>query len=51
MARWSYPAAALLRQLGIRSAVQHGNVIAALRQYQLLERGGWWYGILSAVRS
>ena len=50
MARWAHPGALLLRRLGIRSAVQHGNVIAALRQYQLLERGGWWYGILSAFR-
>jgi tocopherol O-methyltransferase len=50
MARWAYPAAVLLRQLGIRSAVQHGNVIAALRQYQVLEQGGWWYGIVSATK-
>jgi cyclopropane fatty-acyl-phospholipid synthase-like methyltransferase len=50
MARWSYPGAVALRWLGIRSTVQHGNVIAALRQYQVLERGGWWYGILSATK-
>jgi tocopherol O-methyltransferase len=50
MARWAYPAAVVLRQLGIRSAVQHGNVIAALRQYQVLGLDGWWYGILSATK-
>jgi hypothetical protein len=30
--------------------VQHGNVRAALRQYQSLRRGGWWYSICSAVK-
>jgi hypothetical protein len=29
--------------------VQPGNVIAALRQYPLLE-GGWCYGILSPIK-
>src|SRR5262249_35281768 len=32
MTVWSYPLAVLLRAAGIRSAVQHGNVIGALRQ-------------------
>jgi cyclopropane fatty-acyl-phospholipid synthase-like methyltransferase len=50
MARWSYPAAVALRRLGLRSAVQHGNVVAAWRQYQALEGGCWWYGLLSAVK-
>lgn len=46
----SYPAAVILRWLGVRSASQHGNVLGALRQYQALERGLWFYGILSAVK-
>jgi len=50
MARWAFPLGVVLHRLGIRSSVQHGNVIAALRQYQVLERGDWWYGILSATR-
>jgi tocopherol O-methyltransferase len=47
---WTYPLAVLGRAAGIRSAVQHGNVIGALRQYQALERGLWFYGIISAVK-
>jgi cyclopropane fatty-acyl-phospholipid synthase-like methyltransferase len=50
MARWSYPIGVALRRLGLRSDVQHGNVRAALRQYQSLRRGGWWYSICSAVK-
>jgi tocopherol O-methyltransferase len=51
MTLWGYPLAVLLRAAGIRSAVQHGNVIGALRQYQALERGLWFYGILSATKT
>jgi cyclopropane fatty-acyl-phospholipid synthase-like methyltransferase len=50
MARWTYPGATALHRLGLRTAVQQGNVRAALRQYQALEHGGWWYGIFSATR-
>jgi tocopherol O-methyltransferase len=39
----------LLYGIGIRSKAQHGNVIAALRQYQLLQRRAWFYGILSGT--
>jgi tocopherol O-methyltransferase len=48
MTFWSYPLAMLGRAVGIRSTVQHGNVIGSLRQYQALERGCWFYGILTA---
>jgi hypothetical protein len=48
MTFWSYPLAVLGRATGLRSAVQHGNVIGSLRQYQALEHGLWFYGILSA---
>ena len=50
IARFSYPFALTARVLGMRSAVQHGNVTAALRQYQALEQGHWMYGILSATK-
>jgi len=51
MTYWSYPLALLGRAIGIRSAVQQGNVIGSLRQYQALERGLWFYAILSATLS
>jgi len=50
MTFWSYPLAVLGRAVGIRSAIQHGNVIGSLRQYQALERGCWFYGIISATK-
>jgi SAM-dependent methyltransferase len=40
----------LLFGLGLRSKAQHGNVIASLRQYQLLQRELWFYGILLATK-
>ena len=48
--RWSYPLAVLGRAVGIRSAVQHGNVIGSLCQYQALECGLWFYGMLWATK-
>lgn len=36
--------------LGLRSGRQHGNVVAALRQYQALKCGLWFYGILTASK-
>lgn len=36
--------------LGLRSGRQHGNVVAALRQYQALRCGLWFYGILTASK-
>jgi tocopherol O-methyltransferase len=47
---WTYPLAILGHAIGIRSAIQHGNVIGSLRQYQALERGLWFYGIISATK-
>jgi len=37
----------LLYALRLRSETQHGNVVASLRQYQLLRGDAWFYGILS----
>jgi tocopherol O-methyltransferase len=45
---WTYPLAFLLHRLGLRSTTQHGNVLGALRQYQALEQGLWFYGLLVA---
>jgi cyclopropane fatty-acyl-phospholipid synthase-like methyltransferase len=50
MAYWTYPLALLGRVTGVRSDVQHGNVIASIRQYQALRRNAWFYGILSATK-
>jgi len=49
MAFWTYPIAVLSRLTGLRSQVQHGNVIGALRQYDALRHGAWYYGILTAT--
>ncbi|MBV9728891.1 MAG: methyltransferase domain-containing protein [Pseudonocardiales bacterium] len=49
MAYWTYPLAVLARITGIRSEVQHGNVIGSIRQYQALRHGAWFYSILSAT--
>jgi ubiquinone/menaquinone biosynthesis C-methylase UbiE len=50
MTCWAYPLAVILHRIGLRSRVQHSNVIGALRQYQALERGLWFYGLLSATK-
>src|SRR5918997_4252831 len=50
MAYWTYPLAVFGRVTGARSAVQHGNVIASIRQYQALRHGAWFYSILSASK-
>jgi hypothetical protein len=46
----AWPIEWLLFRLGLRSKAQHGNVTASLRQYQLLRRGLWFYGILLATK-
>ena len=50
MAYWTYPLALYGYVKGVRSAVQHGNVIASIRQYQALRHNAWFYGILSATK-
>ncbi|MGH3857468.1 MAG: SAM-dependent methyltransferase, partial [Pseudonocardiaceae bacterium] len=49
MAYWTYPLAVLGRGTGVRSSVQHANVIASIRQYQALRHNAWFYSILSAT--
>jgi tocopherol O-methyltransferase len=50
LARALGPANRILHCLGLRTDAQHGNVLASLRQYQLLRSGAWFYGIISAVK-
>ncbi|MFN8503828.1 methyltransferase domain-containing protein [Kouleothrix sp.] len=50
MTAFSYPVALALRGLRLRTRMQHGNVVGALRQYQALERGLWFYAIISASK-
>lgn len=45
------PAHAALRALGLRSDVQEGNLRGARDQWLALQRGLWFYGILSATKS
>jgi cyclopropane fatty-acyl-phospholipid synthase-like methyltransferase len=42
--------ARLGRALRLRTVVQHGNVVGSVRQYQALQEGCWFYGILSAEK-
>jgi cyclopropane fatty-acyl-phospholipid synthase-like methyltransferase len=49
MAYWTYPLAVFGRLTGVRSVVQHGSVIASIRQYQALRHDAWFYGVLSAA--
>lgn len=37
----------LLYRLGLRSSVQHGNVVGSRRQFQALMRGCWFYGVVT----
>ena len=49
--RWArvvLPFEYLFYRLGLRTTVQHGNVVGALHQYRALRRELWQYGILSA---
>jgi SAM-dependent methyltransferase len=50
LARIARPIDQVLFSLGLRSAAQHGNVIGSLRQYQLVQKGAWFYGILSGTK-
>jgi cyclopropane fatty-acyl-phospholipid synthase-like methyltransferase len=50
IARVTYPLARIARTMGLRSVVQHGNVIAAIRQWQALQREWWTYGLLSGTK-
>ncbi len=38
----------LLRLLGLRSAIQHGNHVGSIRQFEALRQDCWFYGVLTA---
>lgn len=40
----------LLRSIGIRSAIQHDNHIGGIRQFEALNAGAWFYGVLLACK-
>jgi hypothetical protein len=50
LARLATPVDRVFYALRLRSITQHKNVVASLRQYQLLRRGAWFYGILSGKK-
>ena len=41
----------VLRKIGLRNKVNHGNHFASIKQYEALERGLWYYGLISAVKA
>jgi cyclopropane fatty-acyl-phospholipid synthase-like methyltransferase len=51
IAKMAYPLARAARLLRLRSRVQHGNVIASIKQWQALERRWWTYGLLHARKA
>ena len=46
-----FPIGVLLRAVRVRSAIQHGNVVASVLQYIALKRRAWEYCTLLAERS
>jgi tocopherol O-methyltransferase len=45
-----YPVHWVLRNLRLRTQTQHGNIVAALLQFEALKRGSWFYGLLLATK-
>ena len=50
LSRLAGPVNSVLHSLGLRCAVQYGNVLASRLQYETLLRGYWHYGLLTAQR-
>ena len=40
-----------LRKIGLRNDVNHGNHFASIKQFEALENGLWYYGLISAIKS
>jgi cyclopropane fatty-acyl-phospholipid synthase-like methyltransferase len=51
LASMATPIDRLLHRLRLRTTAQHRNVVASRVQYDALERGLWFYGVVSARRS
>ena len=48
--RW-LPLGQVLHRLGLVSDVRLHNARASVRQYEALQAGAWWYGLLLAKKS
>lgn len=48
--RRSFPIEWVLKLLGIRSSVQHGNLVGSIHQYTAFKKGIWWYSVISATK-
>jgi tocopherol O-methyltransferase len=46
----SYPLEWVLKFFKIRSAVQHGNLVGSMRQYDAFQKGIWWYSVIAAEK-
>ncbi|MCH2083152.1 MAG: methyltransferase domain-containing protein [Saprospiraceae bacterium] len=40
----------LLRLLGFRSKLQHGNQVGSIQQFKALNKGLWYYGVITAKK-
>ncbi len=40
----------VLKRIGLRNKINHGNHFGSIRQYEALERNLWFYGLLSAKK-
>ncbi len=49
-ASFCFPLHRVLRALGLRTEMQHGNITAALFQFEASQRGFWFYGLLRALK-
>jgi tocopherol O-methyltransferase len=47
--RWAW-IGYVLHTLGIRNKVQHGNHMGGIFQFQALNQGAWFYGVITAVK-
>ena len=45
----TWPGACTLHAVGLRSETQHGNMRGAFDQYHALQRGLWFYALLTAT--
>ncbi|MEM6378385.1 MAG: methyltransferase domain-containing protein [Bacteroidota bacterium] len=46
----SFPIEVILKVLGIRSAVQHGNLVGSINQYRAFIKKLWWYALIYAQK-
>ena len=44
------PAGIFCTLVGLRTKVQHGNIVGSIRQFEALDKNYWFYGILHATK-